>query len=57
VSMNAPGCPECAAWREVIWGSGSPPYGPESWECGECGHEWQTPPVREQPRAAGGSGG
>jgi len=57
VSMNAPGCPECAAWREVIWGGGSPPYGPESWECGECGHEWQTPPVREQPRAAGGSGG
>ena len=44
--MSIPACPACAS-RNVAWTGGGPPYGPEAWECGKCGCEWVTPPVRE----------
>jgi hypothetical protein len=40
-------CPACQAPPgAVIWAGGSPPYGPDHWQCEACGHQWQTPPAR-----------
>jgi hypothetical protein len=35
-------CPECGDGRLAItWTGGSPPYGPDHWEC-LCGNRWTT---------------
>src|ERR1039457_1350269 len=48
VSTTSPtSCPKCSApYRDLAWTGGSPPYGPEYWQCSACGHEWATPAVR-----------
>ena len=39
-------CPECGAgYGDIVWAGGSPPFGPEWWDCLRCGHGWETPPV------------
>ena len=50
--LNAPECcPQCGAgyYLSVLWTGGSPPYGPDSWQCQVCGAEWSTGPARPRP--------
>jgi hypothetical protein len=56
MTLPKPDCPECGAPpADITWAGGSPPYGPDRWECCKCGHQWETPPVAEM-RKDGGDG-
>ena len=33
----------------VAWTGGSPPFGPDHWQCQVCGAEWTTGPARTRP--------
>ena len=46
MTLPKPSCPACGAPPEdITWLGGSPPLGPDFWECCKCGHRWETPPV------------
>jgi hypothetical protein len=41
ITVSCPKCP--AGYRDIAWTGGSPPCGPDYWQCTACGHEWETP--------------
>ena len=53
MTLPKPSCPECdAPYADITWTGGSPPYGPDLWECCQCGHQWETAPVAEMAATA-----
>lgn len=45
MTLPIPSCPSCSASSpDITWRGGSPPHGPDRWQC-SCGHEWETPPA------------
>jgi hypothetical protein len=46
MTLPKPSCPACSAPpADITWLGGSPPLGPDFWECCTCGHRWETAPV------------